>query len=119
MTAGEMAIILPRCSRRVGIGLWEGLGGPIFGGERPMEGVVPDQAMVPRTDEDENHRLWREMQARLATRLNLPDTSTPEFQAEARRQAALIRGTPEDIEALDFIEAVMIADGWGAVDGKE
>ena len=80
---------------------------------------MPDQAVVQPADEDENYRLWREMRARLIARLDLPDTSTPEFLAEARLQAALVRGTPEDIEALDFIEAVMLADGWDAADDGE
>jgi hypothetical protein len=39
-------------------------------------------------------------------RVWLPDPKAPEFQAEARRQAALIRGTQEDSDALDFIEMV-------------
>lgn len=37
-------------------------------------------------------------------RLWLPDTSDPAFRAEAARQAALLRGAPEELEALDFIE---------------
>ena len=36
----------------------------------------------------------------------LPDPWAPEFQAEARRQAALLRGAPEEAEALDFIEKI-------------
>jgi hypothetical protein len=84
-----------------------------------VEAVMPDQVMPDRLDEDENHRLWREMKARLKARLNLPDTSTPEFQAEARRQAALLRGAPEEAEALDFIEAMMIEDGWNEADPGE
>lgn len=35
----------------------------------------------------------------------VPDPRSPEFQAEAARQAALLRGAPEDAEALRFIEA--------------
>jgi hypothetical protein len=81
--------------------------------------AMPDQAMPDRLSEHENHRLWREMQASLRARLNVPDTGTPEFQADARRQSALIRGTHEDIEALDFIEAVLSADGWDVIDDGE
>jgi hypothetical protein len=43
-------------------------------------------------------------------RVWVPDPQAPGFLAEARRQAMLLRGTPEEQEALDFIEA--IAD-WG------
>jgi hypothetical protein len=35
------------------------------------------------------------------------DMRTPEFQAELHRQAEVLRGAPEEQEALDFIEAVM------------
>jgi hypothetical protein len=35
----------------------------------------------------------------------VPDPRTPAFRAEAARQAALLRGAPEDEEALRFIEA--------------
>jgi len=82
---------------------------------------MPDQAVPDRVDEDENRRLWREMKARLVERLALPDTSGAEFQAEARRQAALLRGAPEEAEALDFIEAMMDTDDWDwdAVTGDE
>ncbi len=71
--------------------------------------------MPDRVNDDENRRAWREMKARLAARLDLPDTGTPEFRAEARRQAALLRGSPEEADALDFIEAVMDTDGWDAI----
>ena len=71
---------------------------------------MPDQTLVEHIGEDEDRRRWREMKARLKARLDLPDTSSPEFQAEARRQAALLRGTPEEAEALDFIEAMMAED---------
>jgi hypothetical protein len=81
--------------------------------------AMPDQALVEHFDDDENRRRWREAKARLKVRLKLPDTNTPEFLAEARRQAALLRGAPEEAEALDFIEAVMAGDGWGAVSDDE
>jgi hypothetical protein len=71
-----------------------------------MEGSMARQALKDGIDK---HRRFREAQKAKGPRLVrmwLPDTRTPEFQAEARRQAALIRGTPEDVEALDFIEAV-------------
>ena len=45
-------------------------------------------------------------------RIWVPDPQAPGFAEEARRQAALLRGAPEEQEALDFIEAVMDTDGW-------
>ena len=38
-------------------------------------------------------------------RIWVPDPSSPEFAAEAERQAALLRGRPEEQEAMAFIEA--------------
>jgi len=38
-------------------------------------------------------------------RVWVPDPTRPEFAKEAARQAALLRGRPEEKEALDFIEA--------------
>jgi hypothetical protein len=38
-------------------------------------------------------------------RVWVPDPHRPEFAAEARRQGLLLRGAPEEAEALDFIAA--------------
>ncbi|MBV9250109.1 MAG: DUF3018 family protein [Acetobacteraceae bacterium] len=38
-------------------------------------------------------------------RIWVPESKAPGFDAEARRQAALLRGAAEEREALDFIEA--------------
>lgn len=43
-------------------------------------------------------------------RLWVPDPHAPGFQQEARRQAQLLRGAPEEQEALDFIAAAMADD---------
>ena len=43
-------------------------------------------------------------------RIWVPDPRSPTFREEARRQAALLRGAPEELEALDFIEAVADTD---------
>jgi hypothetical protein len=40
-------------------------------------------------------------------RLWVPDPNRPDFAAEARRQGMLLRGRPEEAEALEFIEAAM------------
>ena len=39
-------------------------------------------------------------------RVWVPDPTRPEFAKEAARQARLLRGRPEEAEALTFIEAV-------------
>ena len=38
-------------------------------------------------------------------RVRVPDPAAPEFRAEAERQAALLHGAHEDVDALRFIEA--------------
>jgi hypothetical protein len=43
-------------------------------------------------------------------RIWVPDPSSPEFAAEAERQAKLLRGRPEEEDAIRFAEAVF-ADG--------
>ena len=34
----------------------------------------------------------------------VPDVRSPAFQAQARREAEILRGAPEEQETLDFIE---------------
>ena len=41
-----------------------------------------------------------------------PNPAAPGFVEEARRQAQLLRGAPEEIEAVEFIEAVANTEGW-------
>jgi len=51
---------------------------------------------------------YRRAQSRKGMRLLriwVPDTRSPEFAAEAERQGKLLRGRPEELEALAFIEA--------------
>lgn len=43
-------------------------------------------------------------------RIWVPDPTAPGFAEEARRQAELLRGAPEEAEAMDWIEANM---DWG------
>ena len=38
-------------------------------------------------------------------RIWVPDSRAPGFGEEAERQARLLRGAPEESDALDFIEA--------------
>jgi hypothetical protein len=64
---------------------------------------MPRQIVMGAINERPEHQRRRGMRQ---VRIWLPDTSTPEFQAEAHRQAVLLRGAPEEAEALDFIEKV-------------
>lgn len=74
-----------------------------------MDTVAPsDPDRIARAED-----TLRRLRARLA------HTRTPEHRAELRRQAKLIRGTPEDVEALDFIEAIMDTEGWDPLPPKE
>jgi hypothetical protein len=40
-------------------------------------------------------------------RLWVPDPASPTFRAEADRQAAILRGAADELDALDFIENVL------------
>ena len=40
-------------------------------------------------------------------RVWVPDPHRPEFAREAERQASLLRGRPEERDALDFIDAAV------------
>ncbi len=40
-------------------------------------------------------------------RIWVPDPNAPGFNAASRREAELLRGAPEEQEALDFIDAAM------------
>ena len=54
-----------------------------------------------RYRQQQMHRGMREL------RLWVPDPHRPEFAAEALRQGELLRGRPEEAEALDFIGAAV------------
>ena len=40
-------------------------------------------------------------------RIWVPDPTSPTFRLEAKRQAKLLRGRPEEEDALDFIEQTL------------
>jgi hypothetical protein len=63
---------------------------------------------------DKFRRLRADRKARgmKLLRIWVSDPKAPGFAEEARREAALLRGAPEELEALDFIEAVMDTDDW-------
>jgi hypothetical protein len=52
----------------------------------------------------QRYRASRKARGMKLVRIWVPDPHAPGFRAEAERQAALLRGAPEELEALDFIE---------------
>lgn len=67
-----------------------------------------------RTTEDglnkfQRYRAARRHKGMRLLRVWVPDTRAPEFAREAERQAKLLQGRPEELEALDFVE---LAFGW-------
>jgi hypothetical protein len=87
-----------------------------------VEAVMPDQAMKGG-DRPVSELLAGAGEKLRVLRERLAYARTPEFRAEAQRQAALLRDAPEEAEVMDFIEAVMDTDGWewdwDAVAGEE
>ena len=56
---------------------------------------------------NERMRSYRVRQRAVGLRLIqlwVPDTRSPDFAAECRRQSRLLRGDPAEAEALEFIE---------------
>ena len=69
---------------------------------------------VPATSSTDGHirqflrsRANRKADGTKLVRLLVPDPRSPEFVVLAERQAAALRGAPEEQDALDFIEAAM------------
>lgn len=56
-------------------------------------------------DKFSRYRATRRARGMKLVRVWVPDPRAPGFEAEARRQAALLRGAPEEAEAIDFISA--------------
>ena len=74
--------------------------------------VGPKRA-VAKADGLSKFQRFRRSQARKGMKLLriwVPDPSSPKFAAEAERQATLLRGRPEEEDAIRFAEAVF-ADG--------
>lgn len=70
---------------------------------------------VPLNDgmtKSQRYRQRRATQGMRLLRLWVPDHAAPGFAEELRRQVSLLRGAPEEREALDFIEAGADTAGW-------
>ncbi|HRD68314.1 MAG TPA: antitoxin MazE family protein [Candidatus Competibacter sp.] len=60
----------------------------------------------------QRYRANKRRQGMKLLRVWVLDPAAPDFAAEARRQAVLLRGAPEEREALDFIEAAADFEDW-------
>jgi Protein of unknown function (DUF3018) len=65
-------------------------------------------------DKFQRYRANRRARGMKLLHIWVPDPHAPGFAAEAERQAKLLRGAPEEREALDFIEA---AADWSDAQG--
>ena len=68
---------------------------------------MPQTAGRDGLDKFQRYRRSRRAQGMKLLRIWVPDPHTPGFRAEAERQAKLLLGAPEELEALDFIDAVV------------
>lgn len=59
----------------------------------------------------QRYRMRKSAKGMRLLRIWVPDPHAPGFRAEVQRQAALLHGTPEEIEALEFIEAAADREG--------
>ncbi len=66
---------------------------------------MPRPASTDGLDKFRRYRATRRARGMKLLRVWVPDPHTPGFREEAHRQALLLRGAPEEGEALDFIEA--------------
>ncbi|MFT8479431.1 antitoxin MazE-like protein [Gluconobacter oxydans] len=67
---------------------------------------MPRLAKDDGLDKFQRYRASRKARGMKLLRVWVPDPLAPGFKAEAERQARLLRGAPEEAEALDVIEAL-------------
>jgi hypothetical protein len=72
------------------------------------------EAQMPRPKRTEDgltkfqrYRLQQRHRGMKQLRLWVPDPNRPEFAEEAKRQGLLLRGRPEEAQALEFIAAAI------------
>jgi hypothetical protein len=68
---------------------------------------MPRPARDDGLDKFRRFRTNRKAAGMKLVRIWVPDPKTPAFAAAAQREAEVLRGAPEEQEALDFIEAAM------------
>jgi len=57
-------------------------------------------------DKFQRYRATQRARGMKLLRVWVPDPQAPGFKAEAERQAQLLRNAPEEVETLEFIEAL-------------
>jgi hypothetical protein len=67
---------------------------------------MPRRARKHGLDKFRSYHASQKQRGMKLVRLWAPDPKTPGFRRQARRQALLLRGAPEEREALGFIQAV-------------
>jgi len=71
------------------------------------EATMPRAARTDTAEKSRRYREGRKAAGMKLVRIWVPDPRSPAFAAMAEREAASLRGAPEEQEALDFIEAAM------------
>jgi hypothetical protein len=72
---------------------------------------MPRSASSDGLDKFRRYRATRRASGMKLLRVWIPDPQAPGFREEAHRQALLLKGAPEERDALDFIEASADRDG--------
>lgn len=73
---------------------------------------MPEVVASDGLNKFQRYRARKHRQGMKLLRVWVPDPAAPGFAAEARRQATLLRGAPEEREALDFIESAADFEDW-------
>lgn len=66
---------------------------------------MPHTAITDGMNKFARYRASRRGRGLRLLRVWVPDPRLPGFREEARRQAALLRQAPEELEALNFLDA--------------
>lgn len=65
---------------------------------------MPRERQADGLDKFQRYRASRRASGKKLLRVWVDDPGTPRFREESHRQASLLLGAPEEIDALDFIE---------------
>jgi hypothetical protein len=67
---------------------------------------MPRPARKDGVNKFRRYRATKRERGMKLVRLWVPDPKAPGFRQKIRREARLLKGAPEELDALDFIEAV-------------
>lgn len=73
--------------------------------------TMPRPARKDGLDKFRRYRASQKQRGMKLVRLWVPDPKAPGFRRQARRQALLLRGAPEERETLEFIAAAADISG--------